>query len=64
MANLQMWNKTSFAFGNGKRKVTNPTTKPKFKVNFVIVDKKLTPLPNGKAAQKIGLTAMTMTSAR
>lgn len=58
MANLQMWNKTSLqAFGNCKRKVTNPTTKPKCKVDFVIVDKKLTPLPNGKAAQKIGLTA-------
>ena len=33
----------------------NPTTKQKFKVDFVIVDKELTPLLSGKAAQKMNL---------
>ena len=54
--NLQMWNKTSLqALGKCKVKVVNPTTKQKFKVDFVIVDKELTPLLSGKAAQKMNL---------
>lgn len=54
--NLQMWNKTSMqALGKCKVKIRNPTTKQKFKVDFVIVDKELTPLLSGKAAQKMGL---------
>lgn len=54
--NLQMWNKTSLqALGKCKIKVVNPTTKQSFKVDFVIVDKELTPLPSGKAAQKMNL---------
>jgi len=54
--NLQMWNKTSLqALGKCKTKVVNPTTKQKFKVDFVIVDKELTPLLSGKAAQKMNL---------
>ena len=56
MVNLQMWNKTSLqALGKCKIKVVNPTTKQKFKVDFVIVDKELTPLLSGKAAQKMNL---------
>ena len=56
MVNLQMWNKTSLkALGKCKIKIVNPTTKQKFKVDFVIVDKELTPLLSGKAAQKINL---------
>ena len=52
--NLQMWNKTSLqALGKCKIEVVNPTTKQKFKVDFVIVDKELTPLLSGKAAQKM-----------
>ena len=51
-----MWNKTSLqALGKSKIKVVNPTTKQKFKVDFVIVDKELTPLLSGKAAQKMNL---------
>ena len=54
--NLQMWNKTILqALGKCKIKVVNPTTKQKFKVDFVIVDKELTPLLSGKAAQKTNL---------
>ena len=53
MVNLQMWNKTSLqALGKCKIKVVNPTTKQKFKVDFVIVDNEFTPLLSGKAAQK------------
>ena len=33
----------------------NPTTKKKFKVDFVIIDKELTPLLSGKSAQKMNL---------
>ena len=56
MLNLQMWNKTSLqALGKCKIKVVNPTTKQKFKVDFVIVDKELTPLLSSKAAQKMNL---------
>ena len=54
--NLQMWNKTSLqALGKCKIEVVNPTTKQKFKVDFVIVEKELTPLLSGKAAQKMNL---------
>ena len=54
VVNLQMWNKTSLqALGKCKIKVVNPTTKQKFKVDFFIVDKELTPLLSGKAAQKM-----------
>ena len=56
MVNLQMWNKTSLqALGKCKIKVVHPTTKQKFKVDFAIVDKELTPLLSGKAAQKMNL---------
>ena len=59
MVNLQTWNKTSSqALGKCKIKVVNPTTKQKFKVDFVIVDKELTPLLSGKAAQKMNLIAV------
>ena len=54
MVNLQMWNKTSLqALGKSKIKVVNPTTKQKFKVDFAIVNKELTSLLSGKAAQKM-----------
>ena len=56
MVNLQMWNKTSLqALGKCKIKVVNPTTKQNFKVDFVIIDKKRTPLISSKAAQKMNL---------
>ena len=35
--------------------VRNPATKQKFKVDFVVVDKDLTPLLSGNAAQAMGL---------
>ena len=35
--------------------VKNPSTKERFKIDFVIVDKDLTPLLSGKAAQAMGL---------
>ena len=51
MVNLQMWNETSLqALRKWKIRVINLTTKQKFKVDFVIVDKELTPLLSGKAA--------------
>ena len=54
--NLQMWNKSSVkALGKCKVRVKNPATKERFKVDFVIVDKDLTPLLSGKAAQAMGL---------
>ncbi|XP_022784459.1 uncharacterized protein K02A2.6-like [Stylophora pistillata] len=54
--NLQMWNTTSLqALGKCKIKVVNSTTKQSYKVDFFIVDKELTPLLSGKAAQKMNL---------
>ena len=52
----QMWNKSSVkALGKCKVHVRNPATMEKFKVDFVIVDKDLTPLLSGSAAQAMGL---------
>ena len=54
--NLQMWNKSSVkALGKCKVHVRNPATMEKFKVDFVIVDKDLTPLLSGSAVQAMGL---------
>jgi len=54
--NLQMWNKTSVrSLGKCKVHVKNLATNKKFKVDFVIVDKDLTPLLSGSAAQAMGL---------
>ena len=56
IVNLQMWNKSSVkALGKCKVYVRNPATKQKFKVDFVVVDKDLTPLLSGNAAQAMGL---------
>lgn len=56
IVNLQMWNKSSVkALGKCKVHVRNPATMEKFKVDFVIVDKDLTPLLSGSAAQAMGL---------
>ena len=53
--NLQMCNKSSVgALGKCKVRVKNPATSEKFKVDFVIVDKDLTPLLSGSAAQAMG----------
>ncbi|XP_041362008.1 uncharacterized protein K02A2.6-like [Gigantopelta aegis] len=50
-----MWNNSSFqALGRCKVK-TNPVTKRKYMVNFVIVEENLTPLLSRRAAEKMGL---------
>ena len=54
-----MWNKSSVkALAKCKVHVKNPATKEKFKVDFVIVDKDVTPLLSGNAAQAMGLIAV------
>ena len=59
IVNLQMWNKSSVkALGKWKLHVRNLATMEKFKVDFVIVDKDLTPLLSGSAAQAMGLITM------
>ena len=56
---LQMWNKTSLpALGKCEVKVKNPTTKKKYKVDFVIVDNHFTPLLSSIAAQKMNLMSV------
>ena len=56
---LQMWNKTYLpALGKCEVKVKNPTTKKKYKVDFVIVGNHFTPLLSNIAAQKINLMSV------
>ncbi|KAL9978632.1 hypothetical protein ACROYT_G016169 [Oculina patagonica] len=56
IVNLQMWNKSYVkALGKCKVHVRNPATMETFKVDFVIVDKDLTSLLSGSAAQAMGL---------
>ncbi|XP_038055804.1 uncharacterized protein K02A2.6-like [Patiria miniata] len=53
---LKMWNNSCMtAVGRSTIKLRNPVTLKKYKVNFVIVDKDLTPLIGRKAAEQMGL---------
>ena len=53
---LQMWNDTTLKpLGNCRLILHNPKNKKKFLVEFLVVDRQLTPLIGAKAAQQMGL---------
>ena len=53
---LQMWNDTTLKpLGSCRLILHNPTNKKKFCVEFLVVDKQLTPLIGARAAQQMGL---------
>ena len=53
---LQMWNDTTLKpLGSCRLILHNPKNKKKFSVEFLVVDRQLTPLIGAKAAQQMGL---------
>ena len=53
---LQMWNDTTLKpLGTCRLILHNPKNKKKFSVEFLVVDRQLTPLIGAKAAQQMGL---------
>ena len=53
---LQMWNETTLnPLGSYQIILKNPKNKKKFSVEFLVVDKQMTPLIGAKAAQQMGL---------
>ena len=56
MKTLQMWNDTTLKpLGSCRLILHNPKNKKKFSVEFLVVDKQLTPLIGARAAQQMGL---------
>ena len=57
---LQMWNDTTLKpLGSCRLILHNPKNKKKFSVEFLVVDKQLTPLIGAKTAQQMGLITVT-----
>ena len=58
---LQMWNDTILKpLGSCRIILQNPKNKKKFSVEFLVVDKQLTPLIGAKAAQQMGLITVNL----
>ena len=58
---LQMWNDTTLQpLGSCRIILQNPKDKKKFSVEFLVVDKQLTPLIGAKAAQQMGLITVNL----
>ena len=58
---LQMWNDTTLKpLGSCRLILHNPKNKKKFSVEFLVVDRQLTPLIGAKAAQQMGLITVNL----